>query len=81
MTMTRRQLLLRSGAVALGATTGGLLLADRGWSREKAAMLLSAAADVSVSQLVNARASVKVALASRYFSTVPFSTVPTTRNA
>ncbi|MCG2622565.1 acetamidase/formamidase family protein [Arthrobacter sp. I2-34] len=58
-----------------------LLAADRQWPREKAAMLLSAAADVSVSQLVNARASVKVTLASRYFSTPPFSIDPPTRNA
>ncbi|MGN6406418.1 acetamidase/formamidase family protein [Sinomonas sp.] len=49
-----------------------LVVADRGWPREKAAMLLSAAADVAVSQLVNARASVKVSLADRYFSRIPF---------
>ncbi|MDQ4503554.1 acetamidase/formamidase family protein [Sinomonas sp. ASV322] len=49
-----------------------LVVADRGWPREKAAMLLSAAADVAVSQLVNARASVKASLAERYFSRVPF---------
>lgn len=36
-------------------------------------MLMSAAADVSVSQLVNARASVKVSLAERYFTSPPFS--------
>ncbi|MFD1211850.1 acetamidase/formamidase family protein [Arthrobacter sp. GCM10027362] len=58
-----------------------LLVADRRWPREKAAMLLSAAADVAVSQLVNARASVKVTLASRYFSTSPFSLDTPTRNA
>jgi amidase len=50
-----------------------LLQADRQWTREKTAMLLSAAADVSVSQLVNARVSAKVTLASRYFNTEPFS--------
>ncbi|MEZ2388066.1 acetamidase/formamidase family protein [bacterium RCC_150] len=50
-----------------------LLQADRQWSREKTAMLLSAAADVSVSQLVNARVSAKVTLASRYFNAEPFS--------
>lgn len=50
----------------------GLLQTDRNWSREKTAMLLSAAADVSVSQLVNARVSAKVTLASRYFSAEPF---------
>lgn len=50
-----------------------LVQSDREWSREKTAMLLSAAADVSVSQLVNARVSAKVSLASRYFSTEPFS--------
>ncbi|QNE15929.1 acetamidase/formamidase family protein [Pseudarthrobacter sp. NBSH8] len=49
-----------------------LLQTDRNWSREKTAMLLSAAADVSVSQLVNARVSAKVTLASRYFSAEPF---------
>lgn len=49
-----------------------LLQTDRQWSREKTAMLLSAAADVSVSQLVNARVSAKVTLASRYFSAEPF---------
>lgn len=49
-----------------------LLQADRQWSREKTAMLLSAAADVSVSQLVNARVSAKVSLPTRYFSTPPF---------
>lgn len=49
-----------------------LLRTDRGWSREKTAMLLSAAADVSVSQLVNARMSAKVTLAARYFLTTPF---------
>ncbi|MBP1235243.1 amidase [Arthrobacter sp. PvP102] len=49
-----------------------LLQTDRHWSREKTAMLLSAAADVSVSQLVNARVSAKVTLASRYFSAEPF---------
>lgn len=50
-----------------------MLQADRKWSRERTAMLLSAAADVSVSQLVNARVSAKVTLASRYFSVEPFS--------
>ncbi|AMM34479.1 Acetamidase/Formamidase [Sinomonas atrocyanea] len=49
-----------------------LVVADRSWPREKAAMLLSAAADVAVSQLVNARASVKVSLAERYFLHPPF---------
>ena len=59
-----------------------LLQSDRQWSREKTAMLLSAAADVSVSQLVNARVSAKVTLASRYFSTEPFSLeTPDTTNA
>lgn len=59
-----------------------LLQNDRQWSREKTAMLLSAAADVSVSQLVNARVSAKVTLASRYFSTEPFSLeTPDTTNA
>ncbi|WP_427017529.1 acetamidase/formamidase family protein [Pseudarthrobacter sp. P1] len=50
-----------------------LLQRDRQWTREKTAMLMSAAADVSVSQLVNARASVKVSLAARYFNSPPFS--------
>ena len=50
-----------------------LLQNDRGWSREKTAMLLSSAADVSVSQLVNARLSAKVSLAARYFTAEPFS--------
>ncbi|MEA5455974.1 acetamidase/formamidase family protein [Sinomonas sp. JGH33] len=50
-----------------------LVVVDRSWSREKAAMLLSAAADVAVSQLVNARASVKVSLAEEYFLHSPFS--------
>lgn len=59
-----------------------LLQSDRQWSREKTAMLLSAAADVSVSQLVNARVSAKVTLASRYFRTEPFSLeTPDTTNA
>ncbi len=58
-----------------------LLQADRGWSREKTAMLLSAAADVSVSQLVNARMSAKVTLASRYFRTVPFALPSSDTNA
>ncbi|WP_415854663.1 acetamidase/formamidase family protein [Sinomonas sp. G460-2] len=49
-----------------------LVVADRRWTREEAAMLLSAAADVGVSQLVNARASAKVSLAERYFSRSPF---------
>lgn len=49
-----------------------LVVADRGWTREEAAMLLSAAADVAVSQLVNARASVKVSLAESYFRLAPF---------
>jgi amidase len=53
-----------------------LLQADRKWTREKTAMLMSAAADVSVSQLVNARASVKVSLAARYFTSAPFSFNP-----
>ncbi|MFK4295809.1 amidase [Arthrobacter sp. GAS37] len=53
-----------------------LLQADRKWTREKTAMLMSAAADVSVSQLVNARASVKVSLADRYFTSAPFSLNP-----
>jgi amidase len=53
-----------------------LLQADRQWSREKTAMLLSAAADVSVSQLVNARVSAKVSLAMRYFSSAPFTIDP-----
>lgn len=53
----------------------GLLQTDRNWSREKTAMLLSAAADVSVSQLVNARVSAKVTLASRYFSAEPFTLI------
>jgi amidase len=51
----------------------GLVVADRGWPREQAAMLLSSAADVAVSQLVNPRASVKVSLAERYFLHHPFS--------
>jgi len=50
-----------------------LVVADRGWSRERAAMLLSAAADVSVSQLVNARATVKASLDERYFLNPPYS--------
>lgn len=50
-----------------------LVQADKGWTREKSAMLLSAAADVAVSQLVNARASMKVTLASSYFTTPPYS--------
>lgn len=50
-----------------------LLQNDRGWSREKTAMLLSAAADVSVSQLVNARVSAKVTLDARYFNAALFS--------
>lgn len=49
-----------------------LVVSDRRWTREEAAMLLSAAADVGVSQLVNARASAKVSLAERYFSRSPF---------
>jgi amidase len=49
-----------------------LVVLDRSWPREKAAMLLSAAADVAVSQLVNPRASVKAGLAERYFSRIPF---------
>lgn len=49
-----------------------LVCMDRGWSREKAAMLMSATADVAVSQLVNARASVKVTLSDRYFDSLPF---------
>lgn len=49
-----------------------LVIADRGWTHERAAMLLSAAADVAVSQLVNARASVKTTLPYRYFSRLPF---------
>lgn len=52
-----------------------LVQSDRGWSREKSAMLLSAAADVSVSQLVNARRSVKVSLAAEYFTTPPQLTI------
>lgn len=58
-----------------------LLQADRQWTREKTAMLLSAAADVSVSQLVNARASVKVTLAAHFFSTPPYSLGNHTRKA
>jgi len=50
-----------------------LVVADRGWSRERAAMLLSAAADVSVSQLVNARATVKASLEARHFLIPPYS--------
>lgn len=50
-----------------------LVQADKGWTREKAAMLLSAAADVAVSQLVNARASMKVTLAASYFTRPPYS--------
>ncbi|WP_341952984.1 acetamidase/formamidase family protein [Salinibacterium sp. TMP30] len=48
-----------------------LVQSDRGWEREKAAMLLSAVADVSISQLVNARSSVKVSLATEYFIAPP----------
>lgn len=51
-----------------------IVRADRGWTRERTAMLLSAAADVSVSQLVNARKSVKVSLDTRYLLTSPFET-------
>ena len=51
----------------------GLVVNDRGWEHEKAAMLLSAAADVAVSQLVNARPSVKTSLPYPYFSRLPFS--------
>jgi amidase len=50
-----------------------LVVVDRSWPREKAAMLLSAAADIAVSQLVNPRASVKASLAEHYFLHVPFS--------
>lgn len=39
-----------------------LVRAQRGWSRERAAMFLSAAADVAVCQVVNARKSARVAL-------------------
>jgi amidase len=49
-----------------------LVCNDRGWSREKAAMLMSATADVAVSQLVNSRVSVKVSLPYRYFDSIPF---------
>ena len=49
-----------------------LLQADQGWSREKSAMLLSAAADVAVSQLVNDRVGAKVTLAQHYFRSSPF---------
>ena len=51
-----------------------IMRADRGWTRERTAMLLSAAADVAVSQLVNARRSVKVSLDTRYLLTAPFQT-------
>ncbi|WP_054009957.1 acetamidase/formamidase family protein [Arthrobacter sp. ERGS1:01] len=50
-----------------------LVVTDRGWPRERAAMLLSAAADVSVSQLVNARATVKASLEARHFLNPPYS--------
>ncbi|GAA3658268.1 acetamidase/formamidase family protein [Nocardioides ginsengisoli] len=40
-----------------------LVRAERGWSREHAAMFLSAAADVAVCQVVNARKSARVSLA------------------
>ncbi|WP_251438616.1 acetamidase/formamidase family protein [Microbacterium sp. USTB-Y] len=52
--------------------TMAILRADRGWTRERTAMLLSAAADVSVTQLVNARKGVKVSLDERYLLTCPF---------
>ncbi len=52
--------------------TMAILRADRGWTRERTAMLLSAAADVSVTQLVNARKGVKVTLDERYLLTCPF---------
>lgn len=51
-----------------------IVQADREWSRERTAMLLSAAADVAVAQLVNARKSVKVSLDTRYLLTSPFET-------
>lgn len=53
-----------------------LVQADKGWTREKSAMLLSAAADVAVSQLVNARASMKVTLPASYFTMPPYSLNP-----
>ncbi|WP_193598276.1 acetamidase/formamidase family protein [Microbacterium sp. YJN-G] len=62
-----------AATVALDETMA-IVRADRGWSREHTAMLLSAAADVSVSQLVNARKSVKVSLDTRYLLTAPFET-------
>lgn len=62
-----------AAAVALDETMA-IVRADRGWTRERTAMLLSAAADVSVSQLVNARKSVKVSLDTRYLLTSPFET-------
>lgn len=49
-----------------------LLQADRDWSREKCAMLLSAAAHVAVTQLVNDRVSAKVTLSKHYFRNIPF---------
>ncbi|MDQ4214650.1 acetamidase/formamidase family protein [Microbacterium sp. ASV81] len=52
--------------------TMAIVRADRGWSRERTAMLLSAAADVAVSQLVNARKSIKVSLDERYLLASPF---------
>lgn len=48
-----------------------LIQEDRGWRREKAAMLISAAGDVAISQLVNPRRSVKVLLDERYFTRTP----------
>ncbi|MBO0980077.1 acetamidase/formamidase family protein [Microbacterium sp. SD291] len=60
-----------AATVALDETMA-ILQADRGWTRERTAMFLSAAADVSVAQLVNARRSVKVTLPSRYLRTTPF---------
>lgn len=60
-----------AATVALDETMT-IIQADRGWTRERTAMFLSAAADVAVSQLVNARKSVKVSLPAHYLRTSPF---------
>lgn len=45
-----------------------LVCAERGWSRERAAMFLSAAADVAVCQVVNARKSARASLPTAFLA-------------
>ena len=66
--LSQKLILSLTVVVSLVVVANGLIAVRSADTQLKAAMLLSAAADVVVCQLVNARASVRVSLARSYVS-------------